>query len=103
MPASESSIADVAPLNDRRKTLLAIRNRLADETDDTMWANHKAQCHCECGMGDGRLLVALVKELRAVEVELASLPATEEVTDLDRRAVQLAPYRARRRQAAAGS
>lgn len=102
MPASEPSIASVAPLNDRRKTLLAIRDRLAAETDDTLWASHKRECQCTCGMGDGRLLVALVKELRAVEAELAALPGGEEVNDLDRLADELAPRRAARRTGAAG-
>lgn len=97
------TIASVAPANDRRATLVAIRDRLAQETDDTLWAKHKRECNCQCGMGDGRLLVALVKELRAVELELSSLPETGgEVSDLDRLADELAPRRATRRTATSG-
>lgn len=96
------TIKSVAPKNDRRATLIAIRDRLAAETDDTLWAQHKRECNCQCGMGDGRLLVALVKELRATEAELAALPARAEVSELDRLADELAPRRATRRTATSG-
>lgn len=99
---SQASISGVAPLNDRRMTLLAIRDRLARETDDTLWAAHKRECSCTCGMGDGRLLVALVKELRAVEAELAGLPSDEKVSKLDHLSDELADRRASRRTRAAG-
>jgi hypothetical protein len=109
MAAEEVAISDVAPLNDRRQTLLAIRDRLARETDDTLWSTHKRECDCSCGMGDGRLLVALVKELRAVEAELAGLPAVEGGHPLDGIVASVASLdkhrrtRAPRRSAAAGS
>jgi hypothetical protein len=64
----------VVPKGDRRRALVALRDRLAQETDDTLWAKHKRECNCQCGMGDGRLLVALVKELRDTLRELDSLP-----------------------------
>lgn len=105
MPSKQrnpDTIASVAPKNDRRKTLVAIRDRLAVETEDTLWAQHKRECNCQCGMGDGRLLVALVKELRATEAELAALPEVGEVSDLDRQADELASRRATRRTATAG-
>ncbi len=82
-PSAPARIADVAPVGDRRRTLTAIRDRLAAETDDTLWTKHKNECACICGMGDGRLLVALVKELREVEKELAALPKAEEGNPLD--------------------
>lgn len=83
MASPDASIAAVAPNNDRRKTLVAIRDRLAEETEDTRWADHKRECHCVCGIGDVRQLVALVKELRAVEAELAALPQAEGGHPLD--------------------
>lgn len=97
------SIASVAPGNNRRATLVAIRDRLAAETDDLKWAQHKRECHCTCGITSPAALVALVKELRSVELELTSLPAPDgEVSDLDRLADELAPRRATRRAAASG-
>jgi hypothetical protein len=82
----------VVPAGDRRASLVAIRDRLAAETSDTLWQRHKDECDCYCGMGDGRLLVALVKELRAVITELDSLPAAKEQSTSD----QLAARRASR-------
>lgn len=74
---SAESVARVVPAGDRRSALVAMRDRLARETDDTLWMRHKAECRCTCGMGDGRLLVALIKELRDVIRELESLPAAK--------------------------
>lgn len=85
-------IGDVVPLGDRRASLEAIRNRLAAETNDTLWQRHKEECECFCGMGDGRLLVAIVKELRVVIAELETLPASAEKSTSD----QLAARRASR-------
>ncbi len=90
VPAASSSssssakpISEVVPGGGQRASLEAIRDRIALETDDTLWAKHKATCHCECGMGDGRLLVALAKELRAVIAEIEALPGTGGRSALD--------------------
>jgi hypothetical protein len=95
------TIANVVPQGDLRKSLEAIRDRLAEETDDTLWAKHKAYCDCQCGMGDGRLLVALTKRLSEVLAEIAALPAVGKVTKLDRQSDELASRRATRRAAGA--
>ena len=98
-----TTIASVVPKGDLRESLTAIRDRLAEETDDTLWAKHKRECNCQCGMGDGRLLVALTKRLSEVLAEIASLPeAPSEASELDRLADELAPRRATRRTAASG-
>lgn len=72
---------------------------MAEETNDTLWATHKRECTCTCGMGDGRLLVALTKELRAVLTELEALPAAKGASKVD----ELAARRSQRRETAAGS
>lgn len=101
---TKATIASVVPKGERRASLEAIRNRLAEETDDTLWAKHKRECNCQCGMGDGRLLVALTKRLSEVIAEIAALPdEPSEVSGLDRLADELAPRRSARRSAAAGS
>lgn len=100
--AKPDTIASVVPRGDRRDSLIAIRDRLAQETDDTLWAKHKRECNCQCGMGDGRLLVALTKRLSEVLAELAGLPEKGEVSKLDRLADELAPRRATRRTATSG-
>lgn len=97
-PSSDSSIEAVVPGGDRRASLVAIRNRLATETSETLWQQHKNECECYCGMGDGRLLVALVKELRVVIAELEALPTAKEESPSD----QLAARRAARLAGASG-
>jgi hypothetical protein len=82
-PPRPTRIADVAPLGDRRASLESIRDRLAAETDDTLWQRHKDECECYCGMGDGRLLIGLVKELRVVIAELETLPGAKELSPSD--------------------
>lgn len=95
-------IVDVISSGDRRAILEAVRDRLGFETDDNLWQRHKAECVCTCGMGDGRLLVALTKELRAVLAELAGLPDEGEgKSDLDKLDDELAGRRATRRAAPA--
>lgn len=91
-------IAAVVPTGDQRAALIAIRDRLAAETDDTRWAKHKRECRCTCGIGDGRVLVAIVKELRSVITELETLPGSGRESASD----QLAARRAARVANAAG-
>jgi hypothetical protein len=99
---AKPTIAAVIPKGDRRESLVAIRDRLAEETNDTLWAKHKRECNCQCGMGDGRLLVALTKRLSEVLAEIAALPEPSGVSKLDRLADELAPRRATRRTATSG-
>jgi hypothetical protein len=101
-PSPSATIAAIVPKGDRRASLVAIRDRLAQETDDTLWAKHKRECNCQCGMGDGRLLVALTKRLSEVLAELEALPTAGKVGRLDRLADELAPRRAQRRTASSG-
>jgi hypothetical protein len=90
----QKTIAEVVPDGTRVESLIAIRDRLAFETDDTLWTKHKEECSCVCGMGDGRLLVSIVKELRAVLEELDALSVGVEASKSDdlaaRRAARLA-------------
>lgn len=84
-PESEpdNPISRTIPLGDRFKSLLAVRDRLAAETDDLKWSKHRAECHCVCGMTDVRALVALTKEIRSVLSEIAAEPEAEGVSKLD--------------------
>jgi hypothetical protein len=93
------SLSTVVGSGDLRASLVAIRDRLADEIDDIRWSKHKRECNCVCGMADVRALVAAVKELRAVIAVIDALPGSAEVSDLD----QLADRRARRIAAATGT
>lgn len=96
--SSDSSIECVVPSGNRLASLVAIRDRLAAETSDTLWSKHREECTCVCGMGDGRLLVALVKELRAVITEIEGIGKPGEVSTSD----ELAARRQARIAGAAG-
>jgi len=102
-PRDPESLSTVVTRGDRRQSLQALRDRLAEEANDTRWARHKSECHCVCGMGDGRLMVAIARELRAVIAELDGLPVSEGASALDlnaaRVADELAAARARRESA----
>ena len=103
----DNPISRVVPLGDRRDSLIAIRDRLAFETDDLKWSKHRAECHCVCGMTDPRALVALGKELRAVLDAIAALPEGGKRSALDDIVASVAQLddarRTRRRAAAAGA
>lgn len=94
------ALLDVVSEGDRRASLVAIRDRLADEMDDVTWQKHKAECRCLCGMGDGRTLVNLAKELRTVIAEIDELPGGVERRS---KSDELADRRARRLADAANS
>lgn len=101
------NVREVVESGDRPNSLRALRDRLAEELDRERAAKHRRECTCVCGMGDGRVIVALVNALRAVIEELEGLPAAEEDTRLDRiaaaRADDLAARRSRRVAGPAGS
>lgn len=100
-------VREVVASGDRALTLRALRDRLAEELDEERAATHRRECMCVCGMGDGRVVVAIIKELRAVVEELDGLPVAEEESQLDRiaaaRADEVAERRARRLAVADGS
>lgn len=73
-PAPKVTIATTVPKGDQRASLVAIRDRLAAETDDVKWAKHKRECNCQCGMADIRALVALTKRLEETIAAIAALP-----------------------------
>lgn len=84
-PRARDKIAAVVPQGDLRASLVAIRDRLAAETDDVKWAKHKRECVCQCGMADIRALVALTKRLEETLAAIEALPkATSEVSAVDR-------------------
>lgn len=93
-------VQEVVQRGDRPSTLRVLRNRLAEELDEERAALHRRECSCTCGMGDGRVVVAIIKELRAVVEELDQLPMDEEESRLDAiaaaRADDLATRRSRR-------
>jgi hypothetical protein len=105
------TIAEVCPTGDTRASLVAIRDRLAAETDDVQWAKHKRECICQCGMADIRALVALTKRLEDTMAAIDSLPPPdEEVSAVDSviaaataRRDELAARRADRRAAPASA
>jgi hypothetical protein len=73
--AKPGGIATVVPKGDHLASLIAIRDRLAAETDDIQWAKHKRECVCQCGMADIRALVALTKRLEETLAAIAAIPA----------------------------
>lgn len=86
------SLAEVVDSGDYRALLEAMLARLAAEADEVTWDKHKRECICVCGMGDGRTLVAVLKQLDVVARELEALPNPERRS----RVVELADRRARR-------
>lgn len=85
-------LAEVIASGDLRASLEAIRDSLAAEVADARRATHKRECSCVCGIGDARVLVAVMKELRAVIAVLDALPNAERKSKSD----DLAARRARR-------
>jgi hypothetical protein len=78
-------IASTVPKGELRASLLAIRDRLALETDDVKWAKHKRECNCQCGMADIRTLVALTKRLEETLAAIEALPKpSKEESAIDR-------------------
>jgi hypothetical protein len=75
--AKPNPISEVVPKGDHRDSLIAIRDRLASETDDLKWSKHRAECHCVCGMTDVRALVALAKKIEETLSAIAALPAPD--------------------------
>jgi len=100
VPVTRIDVQGVVASGDRAATLRVLRDRLAEELDEERAAEHRRECSCVCGMGDGRVIVAIIKELRAVVEELDGLPATDEESELDRiaagRADEVAERRTRR-------
>ncbi len=81
----DNTIASVVPRGDLRASLFAIRDRLAAETDDLRWAQHKRECNCVCGMTDPRSLVALTKRLEETLAAIEALPkVAKEESAVDR-------------------
>jgi hypothetical protein len=102
---SGTDLAEIVAAGNYRAALDAMADRLAHEADDTRWAQHKRECKCICGLGDGRTLVAVLKLLDVVLAKREALPQGREVTPLDRLAAavdELAPRRDRKA-AASGS
>jgi hypothetical protein len=82
--SSADKISAVVPKGELRASLIAIRDRLAAETDDVRWAKHKRECNCQCGMADIRALVALTKRLEETLAAIETLPKRpEEVSPVD--------------------
>lgn len=73
-PSLPSPISEVVPKGDLRASYVAIRDRLAAETDHVKWAKHRRECNCQCGMADIRALVALTKRLEETLAAIAALP-----------------------------
>lgn len=90
---SIGKIAETVPKGDLRASLIAIRDRLARETDDLKWAKHKRECNCQCGMADIRALVALTKRLEETLAAIEALPKAAEGVSPVERAISAAAKR----------
>ena len=91
--SSADKISSVVPRGELRASLIAIRDRLAAETDDVKWAKHKRECVCQCGMADIRALVALTKRLEETLAAIEALPKQPEEVSAVERAVAAATAR----------
>jgi len=89
---TQSDLSTVVAAGTYREQLEAQAARLAAEADETTWDKHKRECICVCGMGDGRTLVAVLKQLDVVLSKLDSLPDAKKESRSD----ELAAKRARR-------
>lgn len=94
---TDVDIPTVIATGDRPASLRALRDRLAQELDEGVVAQHRRECSCVCGIADLRAMVALIKELRAVIAELDGLPAAEEGSPLDDIAARVADEVGQRR------
>lgn len=88
-----AKISEVVPTGDLRASLVAIRDRLAEETNDVRWAKHKRECNCQCGMADIRALVALTKRLEETLAAIEALPKAPEGVSPVERAISAAAKR----------
>ena len=94
-----SNNLDALTAPERVRALRALKTLLATALEPP---EHQEGCPCECGPppGDGRVLAALSRELRAVLLEIEKLPGVEEDDPLDHIAAsvedELAPRRAAR-------
>lgn len=72
----------IAGLVDQRQILEAVRDRLAAFLDGDI--GHKRSCECECGVPpDLRTIPATARELRDVVRDIADMPVTGGVSELD--------------------
>lgn len=102
MTKRDEALIEVVTSGNRRRTLEALREVLADELDAAKIAKHRRDCVCLCGIGDARVRVAVAKAIREINAELDELPEAAEVTKLDRLSDDLAARRAVRRTATSG-
>jgi len=75
--AQRTPVAGVLAQGDMRASLVALRNRLAEQID-------AAEGRCsECSAADGRVLATLTKELREVLRAIDELPQVEGASRID--------------------
>lgn len=94
---ARTDLSTVVSGGDRYRSLLAMRDRLAAEADDSRWAQHKRECVCTCGIGDGRTLVALLKQLHVVLDAIEATPSGEETSAVVQLSARLAAVRSQAR------